>query len=116
MTVIMAWGVLFLVPAWLWEASTGRELILNATNLMFLAYVAIAASVFGMTLFNSGAVRVGPATSGYFGNLYPVFASVLAVLFLGESFEWFHGAGGAMVLGGIYFATMAQRKKAAAAE
>ncbi len=116
MTVVVAWGVAFLVPAWLWEASTGRELVLNTTNLMFLGYVVIAASVFGTTLFNSGVLRVGPTNSGYFGNLYPVFASVLAVLFLGESFEWFHGAGGALVLSGIYFATMAQRKRVTVAE
>lgn len=116
MTVVIAWGVAFLVPAWLWEASTGRELVLTSTNLMFLAYVVIAASVFGTTLFNSGVIRVGPATSGYFGNLYPVFASVLAVLLLGESFEWYHGVGGALVLGGIYFATMAQRKQATTTE
>ena len=88
---------------------TGQRLILNSTNLMFLAYVAVVASVFGTTLFNSGVIRVGPATSGYFGNLYPVFASVLAVFLLGENFEWFHGVGGVLVLGGIYFATVARR-------
>jgi drug/metabolite transporter (DMT)-like permease len=116
MTVLIAWGIVLMVPALLWEISTGAKLILNATNLMFLAYVAIVAGVFGTTLFNAGAIRVGPATSGYFGNLYPVFASVLAVLLLGERFEWYHGLGGALVLGGIYFATMARRKAALAAE
>lgn len=110
MTVTIAWGVAFLVPAWLWEVSTGRELVPSTTNLMFLAYVVIAASLFGTTLFNSGVLRIGPATAAYFGNLYPVFASVLAVLLLGESFQWFHGVGGALVLGGIYFATVARRQ------
>jgi drug/metabolite transporter (DMT)-like permease len=114
MTVVIGWGVVLMIPAWLWEMSTGAELILTDTNLMFLAYVAIVASVFGTTLFNSGVIRVGPATSGYFGNLYPVFAAILAVLLLDESFEWYHGVGGALVLGGIYFATMARRKAAMA--
>lgn len=110
MTVLIAWGVVLMIPGLIWEISNGRKLVLNDTNLMFLAYVAVVASVFGTTLFNSGVIRVGPATSGYFGNLYPVFASVLAVLLLDESFEWFHGVGGALVLGGIYFATVARRK------
>ena len=110
MTVLIAWGVVLMIPGLIWEISTGQKLVLNSTNLMFLAYVAVVASVFGTTLFNSGVIRVGPATSGYFGNLYPVFAAVLAVLLLGEKFEWFHGLGGALVLGGIYFATMARRK------
>ena len=109
MTVLVGWGVVLMIPALIWEISTGQKLALNVTNLMFLAYVAIVASVFGTTLFNSGVIRVGPETSGYFGNLYPVFAAILAVLLLGESFEWFHGVGGALVLGGIYFATMARR-------
>ena len=110
MTVLIAWGVVLMIPGLIWEISTGQKLLLNSTNLMFLAYVAVVASVFGTTLFNSGVIRVGPATSGYFGNLYPVFAAVLAVLLLGEKFEWFHGLGGALVLGGIYLATMARRK------
>ena len=36
MTVVIGWGVVLMIPAWLWEMSTGAELILSNTNLMFL--------------------------------------------------------------------------------
>ena len=34
-----------------------------------------------------------------------MFASALAIIFLGETFAWFHGVGGVLVLSGIGLAT-----------
>lgn len=109
MTVIIAAGVVGMIPLWLLERSTGRVIEFTPTTLAFLAYVAVFASVIGAALFNAGVVRIGTATSGYFGNLYPVFSAILAVGFLGEAFMWFHALGGALVLGGIYLATVTRR-------
>ena len=106
MTVIIAAGVLFQAPLYIWEHSTGQVFRPDANTLALTLYVALFAAVIGTTMYNSGVIKVGPTTSGYFGNLYPVFAAVLAIVFLGEPFEWFHGLGGALVLAGIYIATV----------
>jgi drug/metabolite transporter (DMT)-like permease len=34
----------------------------------------------------------------------PAFGSLLAVAFLGESFRWFHAAGLALILAGVFLA------------
>ena len=35
----------------------------------------------------------------------PVFGSIMAILFLGESLHWFHGLGVVMIAAGIWLAT-----------
>ena len=75
-----------------------------------------SASVIAFSLYNVGVVRVGSASAGYFGNLFPVFSALLAVVFLGEIIAWYHALGGFLVLGGIYLATVpagALRRRAA---
>ena len=105
MTVTIAAGVAFQAPLLLWEHLGGRTFEPDATSVAFIFFVALFSGVIGMTMYNLGVIRVGPATWGYFSNLYPAFAAALAIVFLGEPFEWFHGAGGVLVLSGIYLAT-----------
>ena len=54
------------------------------------------------TVRRTRVVRIGPGRAGVFVNLVPVFASFMAVAFLGEAFEFFHGFSLALVLSGIY--------------
>ena len=51
--------------------------------------------------FIQGVTLIGPGRAGVFVNLVPVFASIMAVIFLGETFELFHGISLGLVLGGI---------------
>ncbi len=113
MTVIIAFGVAFQAPLYIWEHAAGDVFRPDGTSLMLLLYVALFAAVIGTTMYNSGVIRVGPANSGYFANLYPACAAVLAIFFLGEPFEWYHGAGGALVLFGVYLATYSRQKATA---
>jgi drug/metabolite transporter (DMT)-like permease len=39
-----------------------------------------------------------------FFHLIPLFASLMAVAFLGETFRWFHGAGMGLIFVGIWLA------------
>jgi drug/metabolite transporter (DMT)-like permease len=112
MTVIIAFGVAFQIPLYVWEHAAGDVFRPDGTSLMLVLYVALFAAVLGTTMYNAGVIRVGPANAGYFANLYPACAAVLAIIFLGEPFEWYHGAGGALVLAGIYLATFAHRSAA----
>ena len=45
---------------------------------------------------------IGPARSGMFINLVPIFASLFAVVLLEEDFELFQGLSLLLVLSGIY--------------
>ena len=110
MTVIIAAGVVFQAPLYLWEHSAGHVFRPDVNALALMLYVALFAAVIGTTMYNSGVIKVGPTNSGYFGNLYPAFATALANIFLGEPFEWFHGLGGVLVLTGIFIATFSRRR------
>lgn len=115
MTVVIAIGVTITAPFAAWEWASGRPMPVTQTSVVLILYVAVFASVIASSMYNEGAYRIGGATAGYFGNLFPVFSAVLAVVILGESLALFHFAGGAMVLGGIYLATMTGRRAPAAA-
>ncbi len=67
-------------------------------------YCAIFPSVLSQILYLRGVELIGPGRAGVFVNLVPVFASVLAVLLLGERFEAYHAASLALVFGGILWA------------
>ena len=113
MTVIIAFGVALQTPLYILEHTSGDVFRPDTASLLLVLYVALFAAVLGTTMYNSGVIRVGPANAGYFANLYPACAAILAIIFLGEPFEWYHGAGGALVLFGIYLATYTRQKATA---
>ena len=45
---------------------------------------------------------IGPGRAGVFVNLVPIFSSLFAVSYLGESFEFYHGLALLMVFSGIF--------------
>ncbi len=75
-----------------WPTTTGWLVVIAVTLLpSFVAQIFYIKSV----------SLIGPGRAGVFVNLVPVFASIMAVLFLGEAFEAYHAISLALVLGGI---------------
>lgn len=108
LAVIMGFGALLLVPAAIWEAQSGLTLTLNAETIAVLLYVSIFPALIAYLFFNRGVELVGANRAAPFFHLMPVFGSALAIVFLGEAFEWFHGLGYALVIAGIVTATRAK--------
>ncbi|MEM7506928.1 MAG: DMT family transporter [Pseudomonadota bacterium] len=71
---------------------------------LVVLFVAIFPSCLSQLFFLRGVDLIGPGQAGVYINLVPVFASILAVLILGERFAWYHAAALALVLGGIWLA------------
>ena len=59
-------------------------------------------SFLAQIFFIRGVAMIGPGRAGVFINLVPVFASILAVAVLGETFALFQAFALALVLGGIW--------------
>lgn len=76
---------------------------------LVVAYCAVFPSVISQIFFVRGVELVGPGRAGVFINLIPVFASILAVLVLGEDFRLYHGLALVLVLGGIFWAEWSKR-------
>jgi drug/metabolite transporter (DMT)-like permease len=101
LTVTFAIATAVLAPAYLVETLTGPHMPLTATAFWAVAYTAVFPSLVAYFCFNRGVELVGPARAGQFIHLVPVFAVLLAVLFLDERLAAFQAAGGALVAAGI---------------
>ncbi len=98
-------GALILVPAVALELGGGRTIDFDAVTFASFAYVAVFPSLLGYLFLNRGIELIGANRSAPFMHLSPVFGSVLAIIWLGESFEIYHAVGYALVFTGITVAT-----------
>ena len=107
-------GVVTMLPVYIWSLSQSMHITWTAGAAAGLAYVGVFPSVVGYIFWNNAVARVGPNKAGMFMHLMPVFASVLAIAFLGESLRLFHVAGMAMILGGIRLTSRSHNPQAVA--
>ncbi|WP_100399610.1 DMT family transporter [Bacillus sp. FJAT-44742] len=101
----MVFGAVFLLPAAAFEWRDGFPIEWTVSHISGLLYIGIFPSALAILLWNRGVAEVGPSQASIFFNLVPLFTTVAAVLFLGESFGLVQLVGGALVLGGVYIAT-----------
>ena len=87
------------------EHAAGERVVLNATSLAGLAYVAIFPALLAYHFWNLGVAALGAARAGVFMYLLPFFGSVLGVGLLGERFGLHHAAGMALIISGVFIAT-----------
>ncbi|MBT8328947.1 MAG: DMT family transporter, partial [Desulfofustis sp.] len=102
---IMIAGLIGILPFYLVELSMGYGLSLNGPTLVTIVYVAIFPSVLAFIFWNRAVRDIGANRAGVFIHLMPVFSSIMAILFLGESIELFHLQGIGLVFAGIFLAT-----------
>lgn len=94
-------GALFLLPLHVWEVIRGRTFALSTETALSILYVAVFPSIVAYFCWNRGVEMIGANRTGLFINLIPVFASVMAVIWLGESLKAFHFLGMALICGGM---------------
>lgn len=102
-------GSLLLVPLYVWESLAVRPLVPTFNAVLVIAYVAVFPSIISYLCFNRGVELLGANRAGLFIHLNPVFGSIMAILFLGESFHVFHATGIALIAAGIVLATAGRR-------
>ena len=105
----MGWGTLWLTPLYIWEIWSGARMIIDATTVLTLVYVAIFPSIVAYLCFNRGIELVGPNRAAALYPLIVVFGSLFAIGFLGERPQAFHAIGYALVFGGVVIATRRPR-------
>lgn len=90
------------LPLVAWEWSAGESMAPTPTGWAIILATGLFPSLLGQILYIRGVAIIGPGRAGLFVNLVPVIAAGLAVIFLGEPFQWFHGAALALVFAGIW--------------
>jgi drug/metabolite transporter (DMT)-like permease len=103
--VLSAAGVAMLAPFYAIDAALVPPRWPAPEVLAGVLYVGLAASVGGFICWNRGVSVVGANAAGFMLHLLPAFATVLAILILGERFHLFHFAGIATIIAGVVLAT-----------
>lgn len=99
----MVLGLLLVVPFAVHEWLAGLYPAMTRANGAALLYVGIFPSVLAYLFYNYGVARLGPVVAGSFIHLMPVFGSLLAVAFLGETFAFYHVLGIGLIFTGVVF-------------
>ena len=94
-------GVIGLLPLYVLELWALGPFALTPAVVGTIGYVAIFPSIVAYFCWNRGVAVIGANHTGLFINLIPVFAAVLAIVFLGESLKAFHLAGMLLIIFGF---------------
>ena len=102
----MGIGSLMMLPFYLWEIAEGGRIHGGVSAWLAMGYMAVFPSFIAYLFFNRGIELIGAARAGQSWHLMPVFGSVLAVFFLGETFYLYHALGIALIGAGIVLASL----------
>ena len=90
------------IPGVIYEVTTDNLVLPGYEGIIILSVIIIFPSFLAQIFFMKGVEKIGPARSGLYTNLVPVFSSFLAVLFLGELFQIYHLMSLGLIFLGIY--------------
>ena len=99
---VVVWAFISTLPLTIYEFASGKTVWPEVKVWIIIGLIVLLPSFLSQICFIASVKLIGPARSGVFVNLVPVFASFLAVQLLGEAFELYHGLSLFLVLSGIY--------------
>ena len=103
--VLAVAGLAMLAPGAAWMALQNAPALPSPREALGVLYIGLGASILAYICWNRGVEVVGANAAGFTVHLLPAFGTVLAILFLGESFAGYHAAGIATILAGVVLAT-----------
>jgi drug/metabolite transporter (DMT)-like permease len=92
-------------PLAAYEYVTGQYVVWSWATLGAIAYAILLASVIGYFLYNRSVEIIGATRSGAFIHLIPLFASIMAMVLLGEDPQPYHVIGFGLILAGVGLAS-----------
>ena len=101
MVYTFALGALGLFPLYLWELSELGGFTVCREIVLSIVFVALFPSIVAYFCWNRGIDVIGPNRGGLYICLIPVFASILAISFIGETLKTYHIAGMIMIVTGM---------------
>jgi drug/metabolite transporter (DMT)-like permease len=108
---IFTFGALMILPFALNETTQVKWEAFEWKHIAALSTVVIAGT-FLAYYFNAFGIRhIGASATGTYIYTQPVFAVLVAILFLNESFTWQKGAAAALIFAGVYFVSFHKKGK-----
>lgn len=102
------------LPFYLADLARGAQAHWSWASFAAVAYFGIFPSVIAYLFWNRAVAEVGPTRAGVFVHLMPVFGTLLAIQFLGETFHAYHAFGFSLILAGIVITSIAEKKSISA--
>jgi drug/metabolite transporter (DMT)-like permease len=100
LAVVSAGGVLVLIPFAIWEQASGAP-VLGWSALALVVAAAVFPGVLAYGIYGWTQSVLGPGPVAMTMYLGPLYAAVVAWLFLGEALEMHHRSGGVLILSGV---------------
>lgn len=110
LTVLVMFGLPFVLPLYLWELAQGMVMAPVPGNLVIVCYTAVFPGVLAYYFWNRGVAGVGAGVAGQYTYLVPILTALLSTVFLGETVQWYHLAAVALIFSGIGLATRRRKK------
>ncbi|NHN30583.1 DMT family transporter [Paenibacillus agricola] len=102
-TIILS--VAILIPLSVVETMVRQPVLHSSVGIwMGLLYIGVLASLVAFSAWNQSIALIGPARCAGFLNLIPLFSTIFATAFTGESLHLYHFIGALLILMGIYVA------------
>ena len=95
-------GIIFLIPQFFYEKSSGLDVNLNKAFFVILFYVVIFPALAAYYCWQKGVEIVGPNRATMFIQLMPLLSALLAIIIFQEKLELYHFLGASFILLGIY--------------
>jgi len=111
LTLVCAFGALFMIPWLLVEALMGMRLRLSVPGALAVVYSAIGSLLLAYAGWSYVVQRLGPARAGVTMHLMPAIGILLSAIFLHEYPGWYHFVGIALILAGVATASSASRSR-----
>ena len=100
--VLCTFGLIFILPQFLYELSQGQYVEFNINLIYTLIFLALFPSI-GSYYCWAGAVSIiGANRAGIFLSLIPLFSTIMAIFFYNEKFEFFHLIGAVLIVIGLF--------------
>ena len=100
--ILCTFGLLFILPQFLFEVSQGQIIKFDINLGYILVYLALFPSI-GSYYCWAGAVSIiGANRAGIFLSLIPLFSTIFAIIFFDEKFYFFHLIGSILIILGLF--------------
>jgi drug/metabolite transporter (DMT)-like permease len=106
LTVLCGLGLATLLPWVAWELLHEGKASLSTVGAIAVVYSAIGSLLLAGAGWTYVVKRIGAARAGVTMHLMPAITAGMAMLFLGESPAWYHGAGIILILAGVALSSL----------
>ena len=100
--ILCTFGLLTLMPQFIFELSQGKSIIFNNNLIYYLVYLAIFPSIGSYYCWAGAVAIIGANRAGIFLSLIPLFSTILAMIFFNEEFYFFHFIGSVLIVLGLF--------------